>query len=176
MPQERLILAGQFGAAVGVKGEIRIRSFTSSPLAIANYSSLRLDDGTPVKILALRDQGKALVARVDGIGDRTAAEKLTGRELFILRDELPEPENADEFYIADLVGMEVRDPAGIRTGKIIAVHDFGAGDILEIKPISGAAFMASFTKAAFPVVDLSCGYLTFVPPAEISDREDGRER
>jgi 16S rRNA processing protein RimM len=165
------ILVGKFGAAVGLKGEVRLQSFTAEPEAIADYRSLALDDGTAVRILSLRPQGNVLVARIDGVKDRDAAEKLTGRELFIGRDELPEPEDEDEFYLADLVGLEVRDASGAKTGVVAAVHNFGAGDILEIRPASGPAFMAPFTRAAVPEVRISEGYLVFVPPAEVSERE-----
>lgn len=167
------ILAGKFGAAVGLKGEVRLQSFTADPLAIAGYASLAMADGVKVKIAALRPQGKVLVAQVKGVTSREAAEKLTGRELFIDRAELPQTDDEDEFYLADLAGLEVRDAAGKVTGKVIGVHDFGAGDILEIRPLTGASFMAPFTKAAFPVVDVGEGYLVFVPPPEVSEREDG---
>jgi 16S rRNA processing protein RimM len=167
------ILAGKFGAAVGLRGEVRLQSFTADPMAIAGYASLALEDGVKVKLSALRPQGKVLVAQVKGVTSREAAEKLTGRELFIDRAELPETEDEDEFYLADLAGLEVRDEAGKVTGSVLAVHDFGAGDILEIRPVAGASFMAPFTKAAFPLVDVGAGYLVFVPPREVSEREEG---
>ena len=167
------ILVGKFGAAVGLKGEVRLQSFTADPMAIAGYASLALEDGVKVKLAVLRPQGKMLVAQVKGISSREAAEKLTGRELFIDRAELPDTDDEDEFYLADLAGLEVRDEAGKAFGKVIAVHDFGAGDILEIRPVAGASFMAPFTKAAFPVVDVGGGFLVFVPPPEVSEREDG---
>ncbi len=166
------ILAGKFGAAVGLRGEVRLQSFTADPMAIAGYASLALEDGVKVTIAALRPQGKVLVAQVKGVTSREAAEKLTGRELFFDRAELPETEDEDEFYLADLAGLEVRDETGKVTGTVIAAHDFGAGDILEIRPVAGASFMAPFTKAAFPVVDVGAGYLVFVPPPEVSEREE----
>jgi 16S rRNA processing protein RimM len=167
------ILAGKFGAAVGLKGEVRLQSFTADPMAIAGYRSLALEDGVTVKITALRPQGKVLVAQVKGVTSREAAEKLTGRELFIERAELPQTEDEDEFYLADLAGLDVRDEAGNLTGTVLSVHDFGAGDILEIRPASGPTFMAPFTKAAFPIVNIGEGFLVFVPPPEVSEREDG---
>ncbi|MCU0791039.1 MAG: ribosome maturation factor RimM [Nitratireductor sp.] len=165
------ILVGKFGAAVGLKGEVRLQSFTAEPEAIAGYRTLALDDGSRVRIASLRPQGNVLVARIEGVNDRNAAERLTGRELFIDRAELPETEDEDEFYLADLVGLEVRDVSGAKTGVVAAVHNFGAGDILEIRPVSGPVFMAPFTKAAVPDVKIAEGHLVFVPPAETSERE-----
>lgn len=172
MPQAgKLILAGQFGAAVGLKGEVRLQSFTAEPEAIGDYRSLSFADGTAIKIVALRPQGKVLVARVKDISSREAAEKLTGREVFIERAEFPEPDDDDEFYLADLVGLEVRDGGGVKTGMVLAVHDFGAGDILEIRPLVGPAFMTAFTRVAVPRIDLAQGYLVHLPLPEVSERD-----
>lgn len=169
------ILAGQFGAAVGLKGEVRLQSFTADPQAIADYGSLAFADGTPIGILSLRPQGKVLVARIKGVTTREAAEKLTGRELFIDRNEFPQTQDEDEFYLADLVGLDVRNGTGEKTGTVFAVHDFGAGDILEIKPLAGPAFMTPFTRLAVPEVNIEGGYLVYVPLPETSERDGGAE-
>ncbi len=176
MAQTRIpILAGQFGAAVGLKGEVRLQSYTGDPEAIADYSSLAFADGTAVEIVSLRPQGKIQVARIKGVSTREAAEKLTGRELFIDRNELPQTEDEDEFYLADLVGLEVRNVAGEKTGTVLAVHDFGAGDILEIKPVAAPAFMTPFTRLAVPQVDIEAGFLVHEPLPETSERDGGEQ-
>lgn len=159
------ILVGQFGAAHGVRGEIRLKSFTEAPEQIADYKTLRLKSGVAVKLVSLRPQGSMLVARVESVDDRTAAEALTGAELFVDRAELAEPEE-DEFYQADLVGLEVRDPEGAKIGVVTAVQDFGAGDIIEIRPEKGAGFMVAFTRDNFPEVNVAGGYLVVHRPAE----------
>lgn len=172
MAKSTTILVGKFGAAVGLKGEVRLQSFTAEPGAIAGYKTLALDDGTKVRITALHPQGKMLVARITGVSDRTQAEKLNGRELFIERAELPDTEDENEFYLADLEGLEVRDQHDVVIGKVIAIHDFGAGDILEIRPKAGPTFMIPFTREAVPVVDVAGGYLVHVPLAEtVADEE-----
>jgi 16S rRNA processing protein RimM len=110
-----------------------------------------------------------LVVRIEGVDDRTAAEALNGVELFVDRAELAEPEE-DEFYQADLVGLEARDPGGRVIGIVAAVHDFGAGDILEITPEKGAAFMVAFTRDNVPEIDVAGGYLVVHRPAETEAR------
>jgi 16S rRNA processing protein RimM len=169
--QDRRILVGQFGAAVGIRGELRVKSFTGDPLAIGRYRSLSLDDGSPVSLRSLRAQGKHLVASVKGVSDRSAAEALNGSDLFIERNELPETGSEDEFYFSDLVGLEVRDQMGNAVGHVTAVHDFGAGNILEIRFVNGGSELAAFTKSAFPEVHPMSGYLVFIPPIETTDRE-----
>ncbi|MEC9342574.1 MAG: ribosome maturation factor RimM [Pseudomonadota bacterium] len=168
------ILVGKFGAPHGVRGEIRLKSFTEDPEAIAGYETLATEDGEPVEILSLRPQGAMLVARLKGSESREAAEKLTNLELFIERSELPAPEDEDEFYLADLIGLDVVE-AGESIGKVAAVQDFGAGDILEVKPATGASFMVAFTRETVPEIDLDAGHLVLVRPAETEAREAGTD-
>lgn len=175
MSKVETILVGQLGAPVGVRGEIRLRSFTADPMAIADYPSLAFGDGSPVEIVALREQGKGLVARIRGVSDREAAEKLVNRELFIDRADMGEPEDEDEFYLADLVGLSVVTSEGAPFGTVRAVHDFGAGDIVEIALPGGATQMFAFTRAIFPEIDIAAGRMTLVPPPETSERDEGDE-
>ena len=172
-PQKR-ILVGKFGAPHGVRGEVRLKSHTEDPEAIAGYETLSTGDGRKVTILSLRPQKAMLVARLEGCDSREAAEKLNGQELFINRSELPETEDEDEFYLTDLIGLAVRDAAGAVIGKVVTVENFGAGDILEIKPVGGAAFMVAFTKESVPEIDLEAGYLVLVRPEEIEARGEGQ--
>lgn len=168
-----LVLMGRFGAPHGVRGEIRLQSFTGDPMAIADYGALSDKSGARTFTLtAVRPQGKdMLVARVAGVTDRTAAEALTGLELFLSREKFP-PAEEDEFYIADLVGLRAETEAGVEIGRVVALRNFGAGDILEITPVGGGeTLMFPFTKAVVPVVDIVGGRVVVAPPEEIAGEE-----
>ena len=165
----RLLLLGRFGAPHGVRGEIRLQSFTSDPLAIADYGGLTDKSGAHnFKLCAMRQQGKdMLVVKVEGVDDRNDAEALNGVELYVAREKLPAP-GEDEFYIADLVGLRAETPDGETIGVIVAVRNFGAGDMLEIAPAIGSeTLLLPFTKAATPLVDVKASRIVVVPPAEI---------
>lgn len=165
-----LVLLGRFGAPHGVRGEIRLQSFTDDPLAIADYGPLSDASGAKsVTLLSVRPQGKdMLVARVAGVGDRSAAEALTGVELYLPREKLPPPEDEDEFYLADLVGLRAETREGQELGAIVAVRNFGAGDILEVAPKGGGeTLLFPFTKAVVPVVSVAEGRVVIEPPAEV---------
>ena len=155
----RLVLVGRFGAPHGVHGEVRLKSFTGDPTAILGYAPLVDAAGARAFRLA---GGRAagsdmLVVRVEGVGSREAAAALTGLDLYLSRDRLPAPEE-DEFYHDDLVGLLAEDAAGGVRGRVVALHDFGAGDVLEIAPAGGGAtLMLPFTRAAVPVIDLAKG-------------------
>lgn len=174
-PSQNLVLLGRFGAPHGVRGEIRLQSFTGDPLAIAAYGPLTDKSGAKsVTLLALRPQGKdMLVARVEGVSDRSGAERLTGLDLYIDRDRLPPPEDADEFYLADLVGLRAEARDGAAIGTVVAVRNFGAGDILEVAPAQGGeTLMLPFTRAVVPVVSVAEGRVVVEPPAETEAREE----
>ena len=132
------VLFGRFGAPHGVRGEIRLQSFTAEPQAIAAYGPLCDESGARRFVLAsVRAQGKdMLVARVEGVDDRQAAEALTGVGLYVARALLPQPDE-DEFYLADLEGLRAESAEGILLGRVVAVRNFGAGDILEVAPAQG---------------------------------------
>lgn len=167
------ILIGRFGAVHGVRGEIRIKSFTADPMDLAGYGELRTRDGRRLKIARSRHvKDDMLVAAIAGIADRTAAEALVNQEIFISRDQLPPPED-DEFYLADLIGLEARLENGARFGVIRNVVNFGAGDILEVQPDVGEIALLAFTKAVVPVVKVSDGYVVVAPPAEIDGEDRG---
>src|SRR5262245_31510531 len=127
------VLMAVIGAAHGIKGEVRVKTFTGDPMALGEYGPLHGRDGRPFEVLDLRLQGNIVVARLKGIGDRSAAEALTGTELFVERAALPDKLEEEEFYHADLIGMDVLDERGNQLGKVTAVQNFGAGDILEVK-------------------------------------------
>jgi 16S rRNA processing protein RimM len=170
-----LILLGRFGAPHGVRGEIRLQSFTGDPLAIATYGPLTDKSGAKsFTLLSVRPQGKdMLVARVQGVSDRTGAEALTGVELYIAREKLPAPEDEDEFYLADLVGLRAETRSGEQLGRVIALRNFGAGDILEVAPKSGGeTLMYPFTKVVVPIVDVAGGRVVIETPEEIETEPD----
>jgi 16S rRNA processing protein RimM len=156
------ILVGVFGAAHGIRGEVRLKSFTAHPAAVGTYGPLRDESGARVfELEALRPTGKDMfVARIKGIADRSAAEALNGIQLFVARDVLPPPEE-EEFYRADLIGLRVENEAGDLLGTIVALHNFGAGDILEIAPPPDAqdkaTAMLAFRRVLVPMVDVAGG-------------------
>jgi 16S rRNA processing protein RimM len=149
------VLMATIGAAHGIKGEVRVKTFTGDPLALAGYGPLYAGDGRVFEILAIRPQGTVAVARLKGVADRSAAEALNGTELFIERATLPGELEEEEFYHTDLVGMDVLDERGERIGKVSAVQNFGAGDILEVRGPGLSGELVPFTKAAVPVVDVA---------------------
>lgn len=173
MTQER-ILVGQFGAAHGVKGEVRLKSFTQDPAAIARYGKLSDASGArSYEIASLRLlKDDLFVAKVTGITTRDQAEKLTNTALYMARADLPAAEE-DEFYHADLIGLAAKTEAGETVGKILNVLNFGGGDILEIAPHGGGeTLLIPFTKAAAPTVDIANGFVVVVPPDEVETDQD----
>jgi 16S rRNA processing protein RimM len=159
------VCLGQIGAAHGVRGEVRLRSFTSEPGAITAYGPLETEDGRVLEIESLRPAKDHFVARLAGIRDRDAAGQLANVKLYVPRERLPEPDAADEFYHADLIGLAVFDRAGERLGIVAAVHNFGAGDLIEVQEAAGGApQMLPFDEATVPVVDIAAGRIVVVVP------------
>jgi len=163
---ERICVA-QIGAAHGLRGEVKLKSFTGDPMALGDYGPLTSEDGSAsFEIEALRPGKGHLVARFRGIADRGAAERLANVRLFVPRERLP-PLQADEFYHADLIGLSAVKADGSEIGTVVAVHDFGAGDILELAPREGGtSVMVPFTAAFVPSVDLARGRIVVAPPDE----------
>ena len=164
----RRILVGRFGAPHGIRGEIRLQSFTGDPKAVAGYGPLAAADGRTFTLTSVRPvKDNMLVARVSGVADRTAAEALTGLELFVDRAALPPPDE-DEFYVADLVGMQAFDGAGVLIGTIVDVPNYGGGDLVEVRPTGGGeTLLFPFTRAVVPDIDAAGRRVTIVPPGEI---------
>ena len=163
---ERICVA-QIGAAHGTRGEVRFWSFTADPLAILDYGPLESEDGSVrFEIESLRPAKTHLVARLAGVSDRTAAEKLANVRLYVPRERLPAPAE-DEFYHADLIGLAAFTRDGHKFGTVVAVHDFGAGDLIEVRP-EGASdtVMLPFTEGAVPVVDVAGGRIVIDPPQD----------
>jgi 16S rRNA processing protein RimM len=172
---DRLILIGVFGAPQGLRGEVRVRSLTADPAAIGAYGPLTdKDRGRIFGLQSLRPlKDDMLVARVAGVSSREAAEALKGVEIFARRDQLPPPAD-DEFYYDDLIGLEAVDPAGAPLGRVVALMNYGAGDVLEIAPAEGGqTLLLPFTKQVAPRVDFDAGRIVIERPREVED-EDGR--
>jgi 16S rRNA processing protein RimM len=161
------VCVAQIGAPHGVHGEVRLWSFTAEPLAVAEYGPLETEDGARAfEIEKIRPAKGHLVVRLSGVDNRGAAAQLTNVRLFVPRERLPKPAE-DEFYHADLIGLAAVDRDGKAQGKVAAVHNFGAGDILEIEPAAGGAtMMLPFDEATVPKVDIAAGRIVVVPPAE----------
>jgi 16S rRNA processing protein RimM len=155
----------QIGAAHGVRGEVRLQSFTEDPTAVTAYGPLESEDGTRrFEIESLRPAKDHFVVRIAGIADRDAAEQLTNIKLYVARDRLP-PLDDNAFYHADLVGLAAVTSEGAMLGTVTAIHNFGAGDIIEIKPDAGGEpLMLPFTATAVPEIDIAAGRIVIVPP------------
>jgi len=165
MPGPEMVLVGSLAGAFGVRGETRIKSYCADPAAIADYVPLTTADGRTFHQVILTGQAKgALIARLDGILTKEDADALKGTDLYVPRSVLPSLPD-DEFYHADLIGLEVLDTAGRPIGTVKAVQDHGAGDLLELHvPGASATVLVPFTKAAVPTVDLAAGRIIADPP------------
>ena len=162
-----LILVGRVAGAFGVKGEVRITSFTAEPLALVDYKSLLREDGQPaLTLIGGRVAKGGVVARAREIETREQAEAARGLRLYIPRAILPEPDE-DEFYVADLIGMDVVSLEGDLLGKVRSVRDFGAGDLLEVAPGAGESWWLPFTKDAVPEIQMDAGRIVAVRPDEV---------
>jgi 16S rRNA processing protein RimM len=167
------ICVAQIGAPHGVRGEVRLRSFTEDPLAFTEYGPLESEDGRQrFEIEALRPAKDHFVARLSGVSDRTAAEKLTNVKLYVSRDVLPDLDEDETFYFADLIGLDAFTQDGAKFGVVTTVHNFGAGDILEIKRDSGELVMLPFTETVVPEVDIAGKRIVVAPPVETEARDE----
>ena len=166
--KDKLLLVARVSGAFGVRGELRVATFTEEPTALARYKTLLHEDGSPaLTITSARAVKGAAIVRAKEVETRDEAERLRGVPLYIHRDVLP-PVDEDEFYLADLIGLEVEDAAGGPIGRVKSVHDFGAGDLLEIEPAEGGAtWWLPFTKEAVPELKIAEGKLIAVRPPEV---------
>jgi len=159
------VCLGQIGAPHGVRGEVRLHSFTADRSAIVNYGPLETDDGRVIAIEALRPAKDHFIAAVSGVADRQAAARLTNAKLYVPRERLPEPAEPDEFYHADLVGLAAVDRDGRPVGTVIAVHNFGAGDLIELRRTEGGkSELIPFDVTSVPEVDIAAGRLVVELP------------
>jgi 16S rRNA processing protein RimM len=171
-PAKNRVCVARIGAPHGTRGEVRLWSFTASAEAVGAYGPLETADGMRAfEIETLRPARDFFVARLKGVVDRTSAEQLRNLELYVPRERLPIPE-PDEFYHADLIGLEAQDTAGKAIGVVTGVHNFGAGDLLEIAPAAGGeTVMVPFTAAAVPSVEIVTGRIIVDVPEELRESE-----
>jgi 16S rRNA processing protein RimM len=175
-PADKRICVARIGAAHGTTGEVRLWPFTADPKAVASYGVLTTADGRAIEIASVRAGKGFLIARIAGVADRNGAERLCNLDLFIPRDRLPPPA-ADEYYHADLIGLAAQDRDGKPLGTVIAVHNFGAGDLLEIAPARGETLLLPFTAEVAPEIDIAGGRIVLVPPVVIeADAEPQHHR
>jgi 16S rRNA processing protein RimM len=161
------ICVARIGAAHGVRGAVKLWTFTEDPLAVKHYGPLMTRDGArQFEVTHVREAKDHLVATIKGIATREDAERLNGIELYIAREKLPETDE-DEYYHADLIGLVAVNAADEPLGRVIAIHNFGAGDIIEIAPAKGVTMLLPFTNAVVPTVDLANGRVVIELPQEI---------
>src|SRR3982075_3680316 len=166
MPGAQICVA-RIGAAHGVRGAVKLWTFTEDPMAVMQYGPLATKDGArQSEVTHAREAKGHLVATLKGVATREDAERLNGIELYIAREKLPATD-ADEYYHADLIGLAAVSAADQPIGRVIAIHNFGAGDIIEVAPPHGATMLLPFTNAVVPTVDLARGCVVIELPAEI---------
>ncbi|MGI9512929.1 MAG: ribosome maturation factor RimM [Anderseniella sp.] len=169
MPEQSRIVLGVITGAHGIQGEVKLKSFTADPEAIASYGPLDASNGAVLQIKSLKLHKDLYRARIDGVTDRNAAESLKGLELSITRDRLPKPET-NEVYHADLVGLSVVDLAGSPMGTVVNILDFGAGELLELKLQDvKSTVLVPFNRQTVPDINLDAGTLSIDPPAGLLD-------
>jgi 16S rRNA processing protein RimM len=165
---EKRVLVARIGAPHGVRGDVKLWSFTAAPEAVGGYGPFESDDARHVFTLkSLKPAKDFFIAHFEGIDDRDAAARFTNIDLFVPRERLPPP-GADEFYHADLIGLAAIDASGSRLGEVLAVHNFGAGDLLELKlDAARDTVMIAFTPETVPKVDLKAGQVVIAMPGEV---------
>ena len=173
---EKRVCLGAFAAPHGVRGLVKVKSFTALPEDIAAYGPLSDESGQRrFEVEVLGRAGGLVLVRVEGIGDRDRAAALRGTRLFVARDRLP-PTEDEEYYQADLLGLKVVTEDGEEIGAVRAVQNYGAGDVLLVRRPDGGELDLPFTKAVVPQVDLAGGRVTAVLPAEAAmEAEDEGE-
>jgi 16S rRNA processing protein RimM len=168
--RDRMVCVGRIGAAWGIQGGVRVTSYTQDPMAVAGYGPLSDETGARrFTLRPVRVQKGVVLARIDGVADRNAAEALKGVRLFVPRDALPETKEEDEFYHDDLIGMRAALADGSVLGQVVSVQTFGAGDMVEVRRETGGTVFVPFTRAVVPLVDLAAGRLVIDPPPGLLD-------
>lgn len=172
----RRVLLGEVGGAHGIRGDVIVRSYAAEPRDIAAYGALETADGKVLpKLSVVRVTDRGVIARFAGVTDRNVAETFRGTQLWIARDRLPKAADG-EYYHADLIGLDAVTLDGTEIGHVIAVENFGAGELLEIRlKDSKQTEYVPFTNAAVPEVDLVAGRLVVVMPAVLEEDDDDEE-
>ncbi len=171
-----LVCVARIGAAHGVRGAVKLWTFTEDPFAVKRYGPLLSKDGKrQFEVAQAREAKDHLVATFKGVATRDEAERLNGIELYVARDKLPATD-ADEYYHTDLIGLAAVTTDGDALGRVLAIHNFGAGDIIEIAPPKGATMLLPFTYAVVPEVDLTGGRVVIALPQEIEGEDPSTSR
>ena len=166
------ICVARIGAAHGVRGAVKLWTFTEDPLAVPRYGPLSTKDGArQFEVTHAREAKDHLVATLKGIATREDAERLNGLELYVAREKLPATDD-DEYYHADLIGLTAVTTADAPLGRVIAIHNFGAGNTIEIAPLQGSTLLLPFTNAVVPSVDLAAGRVVIELPPEIDGDDE----
>ncbi|MDD9900920.1 MAG: ribosome maturation factor RimM [Alphaproteobacteria bacterium] len=169
-PAPKMICLAEIVGAQGVRGQVKVKLFGDNPESLVEYSPLCDAKGAFLyTVEKLIPHGNIWLAALAGVSDRSAAEKLRGTKLYVSRDVLPDVEEDGTYYHADLVGLATKHIDGTDMGRIIAVANFGAGDLLEIKPPKGNSFYIPFTNEAVPEVSITKGTVTINPPPGLLD-------
>lgn len=171
---DQLVHVGRILGPHGVRGLLRVQYF-GDPVSLVGYGPVMNRDGKALFEMDAKSNLKkgVMLMVADGVNDRNAAEDLKGTDLFIPRHRLPEPEE-DEFYNSDLIGLEAFHVDGAQLGRVKAVQNFGASDLLEIQPVSGRTYYVPFTKDIVPEIDLAAGRLIINPPEGLIDDGSGK--
>jgi 16S rRNA processing protein RimM len=165
------VCVARIGAPHGVRGAVKLWTFTEDPLAVMRYGALATKDGARrFEVTHVREAKGHLVATLKGVATREDAQRLNGIELYVAREKLPAT-TADEYYHADLIGLAAVNAAGELVGRVIAIHNFGAGDIIEIAPPDGATMLLPFTNAVVPEVDIAAARVVVELPGAIDGDE-----
>jgi 16S rRNA processing protein RimM len=173
IPAQQICVA-RIGAAHGVRGAVKLWTFTEDPLAVKRYGPLATKDGSRhFEVATAREAKGHLVATLKGVATREEAERLNGLELYIAREKLPATDEG-EYYHADLIGLAAVTVADESLGRVAAIHNFGAGDIIEIAPPHGPTMLLPFTNAVVPTVDLAGGRVVIALPDEIDGDDPTR--
>ncbi|WGD52772.1 ribosome maturation factor RimM [Bradyrhizobium sp. CB1650] len=168
-----LVCVARIGAAHGVRGAVKLWTFTEDPFAVRRYGPLVTKDGKrQFEVAQAREAKDHLVATFKGVTTRDEAERLNGIELYVAREKLPATDE-DEYYHTDLIGLPAVTTTGEALGRVIAIHNFGAGDIIEIAPPKGTTLLLPFSNAVVPEVDLAGGRVVIALPQEIEGEDQG---
>lgn len=151
------VCVGVIAGARGIKGDVKVKAFTENPNDIAAYGPVETDDGETLTLKVTGEAKGTVVVRIDGVTDRNQAEALKGQQMYVARNALPDTEDEDEYYHADLIGLTVVDETETECGTVIALYDFGAGDVIDIRRSAGHTLLLPFTVEAVPSVDLKAG-------------------
>ncbi|MFO6464728.1 ribosome maturation factor RimM [Jannaschia sp. KMU-145] len=162
------VCLGAVMGSYGVRGEVRLKSFCADPSAVGDYGLLVSDGGTAYAVTVLRPIKGGYAVRLSGVPHKEAADALKGQRLWAPRDALPALPD-DEFYHSDLIGLVAVDTGGADLGRVHAVHDHGAGDLLEVRPAGGASVLVPFTQAIVPTVNLRARRIVIDPPSGLFD-------